>query len=86
MERVVYVVRDDTIQARMAAAITQMRRQGLVPQVVVSEYRDKRSLEQNAAMWSALTELSQQVDWYGHKLTPEAEKHADQLIKAAAYT
>jgi hypothetical protein len=32
---------------------------------------DSRSLEQNALMWSRLTELSQQVEWYGRKLTPE---------------
>lgn len=30
-----------------------------------------RSLEQNARLWAMLTEISQQVDWYGNKLTPE---------------
>ncbi|MCW2228116.1 recombination protein NinB [Bradyrhizobium elkanii] len=30
----------------------------------------KRSLPQNDLMWQRLTDLSNQVDWYGHKLTP----------------
>lgn len=34
-----------------------------------------RSLEANAAMWSALTDVSEQVEWYGRKLTPENWKH-----------
>ncbi len=29
-----------------------------------------RNLEQNAAMWAALTDLSEQVDWYGRRLSP----------------
>ena len=30
-----------------------------------------RSLEQNALLWPLLTELEQQVDWYGKKLTAD---------------
>lgn len=30
-----------------------------------------RSLEQNAKMWPLLHEISEQVDWYGEKLTVE---------------
>ncbi len=33
-----------------------------------------RSLEQNARMWAMLTEISEQVDWYGHRLTAEEWK------------
>lgn len=33
-----------------------------------------RSLEQNARLWAMLTEISQQVDWYGNKLTAEEWK------------
>lgn len=33
-----------------------------------------RNLEQNALMWSLLTEVSEQVDWYGKKLTPDEWK------------
>ena len=33
-----------------------------------------RSLEQNAAMWAMLGDVSKQVNWYGQKLTPEEWK------------
>ena len=33
-----------------------------------------RNLEQNARLWASLTEISQQVDWYGNKLTAEEWK------------
>ncbi|OBU85544.1 hypothetical protein MY55_15950 [Chromobacterium subtsugae] len=33
-----------------------------------------RNLSQNAAMWAALTDVSEQLDWYGNKLTPEEWK------------
>ena len=29
-----------------------------------------RGLEQNAALWAILSEISANVDWYGRKLTP----------------
>lgn len=31
----------------------------------------RRSLDQNALMWSLLTQLSQQVEWCGQKRSPE---------------
>ena len=34
-----------------------------------------RSLEQNAKMWAMLTDVSQQVEWYGKRLTAEDWKH-----------
>lgn len=33
-----------------------------------------RNLEQNAAMWAMLTDISEQVLWHGIKLTPEEFK------------
>ncbi|WP_406850113.1 recombination protein NinB [Chromobacterium phragmitis] len=33
-----------------------------------------RNLSQNAAMWAALTDISEQLDWYGNKLTAEEWK------------
>jgi hypothetical protein len=35
----------------------------------------KRSLDQNAALWAALTDISHQVEWHGQKLSPEDWKH-----------
>lgn len=31
----------------------------------------KRSLDQNAKMWATLTEIAQQVEWYGQKLSAD---------------
>lgn len=42
--------------------------------MVVEVKPETRSLEANARMWAMLTEISQQVDWYGNKLTPEEWK------------
>ena len=36
---------------------------------------EKRSLAQNSRLWAMLTDISQQVDWYGQKLLPEDWKH-----------
>ena len=36
--------------------------------------RPKRSLSQNDLMWTRLTDLSEQVIWYGHRLTAEEWK------------
>ena len=35
---------------------------------------ETRSLAQNARLWAMLTDISRQVDWYGHKLTPDEWK------------
>lgn len=35
---------------------------------------ERRSSEQNRLLWAALTDLSEQVDWYGNKLTAEEWK------------
>ena len=42
---------------------------------VLSIKPETRSLQQNARLWAMLTEISQQVDWYGRKLTAEEWKH-----------
>lgn len=36
---------------------------------------ERRSSEANARMWAMLTEVSQQVEWYGKKLSAEDWKH-----------
>lgn len=42
--------------------------------LVVEIRREKRSDGMNRRMWSMLTDVSQQVEWYGHHLTPEEWK------------
>jgi hypothetical protein len=36
---------------------------------------ETRSLLQNRRLWAMLTDISNQVDWYGRKLTQEEWKH-----------
>lgn len=43
-----------------------------VPTGTTVEFRaPRRSIDQNALMWSLLSQISKQVDWYGQKLTSE---------------
>ena len=39
--------------------------------VVITLGREKRSGEQNALLWAILTDVAQQVEWYGKKLEKE---------------
>ena len=39
--------------------------------LVVTFKEASRSLEQNARMWAMLSDVSEQVEWYGKKLTSE---------------
>jgi len=36
---------------------------------------ETRSLSQNARLWAILADVSEQVEWYGRKLTPDDWKH-----------
>ena len=40
-------------------------------QVDISLYKKRRSNDQNAKMWAMLTDVSDQVDWAGERLTKE---------------
>jgi len=42
--------------------------------LVLTIEQEKRSHEQNALMWSVLTDLSKQVPWHGEKLTKDEYK------------
>jgi hypothetical protein len=41
------------------------------PNWIVSISEPRRSLQQNALMWSLLGELAEQLEWHGQKLTAE---------------
>ncbi len=42
--------------------------------VLVTLGRPKRSLDQNSKLWPMLSDVSNQVDWYGYKLTQDEWK------------
>jgi len=47
----------------------------MASQDMICEIKKKtRSLEQNAKMWAMLAEVSDQVNWYGNKLTSDEWK------------
>jgi NinB protein len=43
--------------------------------MVIEIKPETRTLAQNARLWSMLTDVSRQVNWYGRKLTAEEWKH-----------
>ncbi len=60
-----FIIRNEAIRERALAAIRE------APEGMAVEIKEPtRSLDQNALLWPLLTELSKQVEWYGHKLTP----------------
>lgn len=64
-----FVLVHETARQRAISAVST------APDGMVVEIKPPtRSLDQNALLWPLLTELSQQVDWYGQKLTPEEWK------------
>jgi hypothetical protein len=42
---------------------------------VVTIRAPHRSLDQNSRLWASLTDIANQVEWYGRKLTPHDWKH-----------
>lgn len=38
---------------------------------VITVAEPTRNLEQNAKLWAVLSEIAEQVDWYGKKLSPD---------------
>lgn len=56
---------------KLAAAQCQLAPDGYIVEIKPAT----RTLDQNARLWAMLTDVSQQVDWYGRKLTQEEWKH-----------
>lgn len=69
-DRRIYRLVHDTAR-RLAAAQCQIAPDGWIVEIKPAT----RTLEQNARLWAMLTDVSQQVDWYGRKLTQEEWKH-----------
>lgn len=69
----------DPVQARKAldGVIWMHIKANLVAgnRMTVEVKPETRSSEQNARLWAMLTEVSEQVDWYGKKLSPSDWKH-----------
>lgn len=69
MERRTFVLQNELIRQRAVEAI-RTAPEGMTVTIKPAT----RTLEQNSLLWPLLTAVSQQVDWYGHKLTPDEWK------------
>jgi hypothetical protein len=70
MSKQLFVLSHDVARQRAIEAVKQAP-----AGFSVSVSEPKRSLEQNAKLWACLSDISQQVSWYGKRLTPEDWKH-----------
>jgi hypothetical protein len=68
-EKRLFVLAHDQAR-RNAAAWVMQAPAGYVVQVKPPT----RSLEANAALWATLTDISEQVEWHGRRLSPESWK------------
>jgi hypothetical protein len=68
-DRQFFALVHDTARQMAVRAVTR------APAGYVVEVKPKtRTLDQNAKLWALLTDLSEQVDWHGQKLTPDEWK------------
>lgn len=66
MTRALLVLSNDTLRAKAADWCRRL------PHGTRVEFKaPRRSIDQNSLMWQRLTEVSEQVEWYGQKLSPE---------------
>lgn len=66
MTRRVFIIANDNVRARVLEFVRAL------PLGIRCEFKEPtRSLEANAKMWACLTDISEQVVWYGTKLTPD---------------
>lgn len=66
MSRWALTIANEQVRARAVSWVLK------APPGMVVEFKEpRRSLDQNALMWSRLGELSQRLPWHGQKLTPE---------------
>lgn len=66
MSRALLVLYNDAIRAKAIKWIA-----GLPKDTRVEFKEPKRTLPQNDKLWALLTEVAQQVTWYGQKLSPD---------------
>ena len=67
------VIRNESLKSRAIMAVRDLPYDPPM-EVVIRPYRQRRSLDQNAMMWSMLDQVSAQVDWHGRHMTAEEWK------------
>ena len=70
MNKQYFILAHDTARQMAIQAIRN------APDGWIVEVKERtRSIDQNSLLWSLLTDVSRQVEWYGRKLDPEDWKH-----------
>jgi len=59
---------------RAISIINSINLDGPTIEVIIRPHKTKRSLRQNRSLWGKLKDISEQVEWYGNKLTTEEWK------------
>lgn len=66
-----FILRTSDVRTSAQAYVGELPIAAPPLEIVVRPHSEERNLDQNAAMWSALRAISEQVVWHGSKLTPE---------------
>ena len=66
-----FVLRNDEVRLRAGQYLGHLDLQPQLLECVIQPHMEMRNLDQHAAMWASLTDLAEQVKWYGEYLTPE---------------
>lgn len=69
-----HVITDDRAKFAAIENIKSLSREE-PHEVIIRPRVNKRTLDQNAKMWSMLYDVATQVEWYGQKLSAEDWKH-----------
>lgn len=69
-----FLLRNSNIRTNAINAINQLQLDDKRP-VVIEIKSMTRSLDQNSKLWCVLSDISQQVEWHGRKLSSESWKH-----------
>lgn len=70
METQRYLLRNNSVRQNCISAIQQLPANPQTPFEIVIQER-KRTIPQNKRMWPLLQDLSQQVEWFGQKYSPD---------------
>lgn len=74
MDKQVFYLRTPQIRQNLKAYIDNLQLNTEKP-LAVTIQEPTRTLEQNARLWATLRDISEQVEWHGHRLNSEQWKH-----------
>ena len=70
MKQIRFEIVNDAVKENAIRQIREIQPDSKSPLIITIQEKT-RSLSQNALLWALLTDISDQVNWYGKKLSPE---------------